>query len=707
MLFCVCYNLYIKRKDAHMMKNQKKRSEKAPIQKFNLITGASEFLLSVLCTVGFSALGAYLQKDIPGNILWIFTTISYALPIGLFAFAVILSILKLNAYRKKFKFESVAKATDFLLSHRRRAEQTANEKLKILMKLRRRSDTIAILCAAAGIVTAVSIGVSSESGNAFFALVLFLCSFSRLRIAPPKAVFTNGMYVATITEYPRLHSLAQKALDTLGCKNKLVIMLNTDFGASVLARSKTLFLCIGAELIEMSSEGELYAIFLHEFGHIAADGRAALKVSGYSRWLETEKCHHFLSFLADLPFVHLDMVFENEYRLYHYAASVISEETADKAMATYGNVRDAASVLTKLSYKNLYDYERYYDDSSLFESEQLSETLISDNADKFEKAIEARSEFWNKLLENEIISNNATHPTLRMRLSSIGAERPFALPVPQDDSFSAERKKAIDAANALIYSHLSGIYQEKRDIHLGLKAETDAWEASGEPISAETFVDIVDKYMYCGQTEKAVSVCERVINELPEPATAYAYFIKGICMLHRFDSGGIELVYRAIAINTNYIDTGLSEIGAFCCITGNSDELKKYRNSCTEMYQAQADKYDEAGILRPGDKLSAEELPDGMLDNILSYIKSIDEGLIEKVYLVKKIITDDFSTSVVIIRFAPETDEEKRAEIYKKIFVYLDTSSNHQFSLFDYAGVSSVKFEKIAGSCVFDIKKAE
>ena len=82
-----------------------------------------------------------------------------------------------------------------------------------------------------------------------------------------------------------------------------------------------------------------------------------------------------------------------------------------------------------------------------------------------------------------------------MRLSSIGAERPFALPVPQDDSFSAERKKAIDAANALIYSHLSGIYQEKRDIHLGLKAETDAWEASGEPISAETFVDIVDKYM--------------------------------------------------------------------------------------------------------------------------------------------------------------------------------------------------------------------
>ncbi|MCI5948315.1 MAG: hypothetical protein MRZ22_05210, partial [Oscillospiraceae bacterium] len=81
-----------------MMKNQKKRSEKAPIQKFNRITGASELLLSVLCTVGLCALGAYLQKDIPGNILWIFTTISYALPIGLFAFAAILSILKTNAY---------------------------------------------------------------------------------------------------------------------------------------------------------------------------------------------------------------------------------------------------------------------------------------------------------------------------------------------------------------------------------------------------------------------------------------------------------------------------------------------------------------------------------------------------------------------------------------------------------------------------------
>ena len=52
-----------------MMKNQKKRSEKAPIQKFNLITGASEFLLSVLCTVGFSALGACLQKRHSGQYL--------------------------------------------------------------------------------------------------------------------------------------------------------------------------------------------------------------------------------------------------------------------------------------------------------------------------------------------------------------------------------------------------------------------------------------------------------------------------------------------------------------------------------------------------------------------------------------------------------------------------------------------------------------
>lgn len=568
------------------MKKRKNRAQKTPLRKFNLITGALSILLSAICTVGLCALGAFLQKNIQSDILWVFTAISYALPIALFALAIILPILKQNTYGKKFEFDSASQATDFLLSHRLQAEQTATEKLKALTKLRRRADAVAVSCAVAGAVTAVSIGICSEPGNAFFAIALFLCSFSRLRITPPKTVFTSGMYVVSGTEYPRLHSLAQKALDILGCKKELVIVLNTGFGASILARSETLFLCIGAELIEMSSEGELYAIFLHEFGHIAADSKTAQKVSRYSRWLETERCRHFLSFIADLPFAHLDAMFNTEYSLYHYAASVINEEAADKAMAIYGNVSDAASMLTKLSYSSLYDYESYCDDASLFESEQLSKTLISDNVEKLEKAIEKRSEFWNKLLQAEIISNIATHPTLKMRLSSMGKEQPVALPVPQNDPLSPERKKAIDATNDFIYNRLSEAYREERSVYLGIKAETDAWEASGEPLSEEAFADIVDKYMYCGQREKAVSVCERAINELAEPATAYAYLIKGICMLRRFDSGGIGLVYRAIAINGNYTGIGLSEIGEFCCITGNAEELKKYRNFCAEMHQA-------------------------------------------------------------------------------------------------------------------------
>lgn len=111
--------------------------------------------------------------------------------------------------------------------------------------------------------------------------------------------------------------------------------------------------------------------------------------------------------------------------------------------------------------------------------------------------------------------------------------------------------------------------------------------------------------------------------------------------------------------------------------------------------------HSEASVLNKKDRLSTESLPDGMLDDILSHITSSYCENIEKIYLVRKTITDDFFSSVFVIKISSDTDDDIRYKILQKAFNYLDTCSKWQFSLFDYDDVKDVKIEAIPDSCVY------
>ena len=94
-----------------------------------------------------------------------------------------------------------------------------------------------------------------------------------------------------------------------------------------------------------------------------------------------------------------------------------------------------------------------------------------------------------------------------------------------------------------------------------------------------------------------------------------------------------------------------------------------------------------------------------MLEEILTFIRSIDQDIIQNIYLVRKTVSETFFASVFIIHFYGGTDAQ-RDEIMHKIFRFLDSHpSDWQFSLFDYFEYPEVKVEKIEGSLVFSKEK--
>ena len=74
-----------------------------------------------------------------------------------------------------------------------------------------------------------------------------------------------------------------------------------------------------------------------------------------------------------------------------------------------------------------------------------------------------------------------------------------------------------------------------------------------------------------------------------------------------------------------------------------------------------------------------------MLDGILAHIKAADESnIVEKIRLVRKTVSDDFFSSMFIIEFIPDADEDAVGNVMHKTFMYLDTCSDWQFSLLAY-----------------------
>ena len=189
--------------------------------------------------------------------------------------------------------------------------------------------------------------------------------------------------------------------------------------------------------------------------------------------------------------------------------------------------------------------------------------------------------------------------------------------------------------------------------------------------------------------------------EFTGAAANYAHYMHGCFLLRSYDDAGIAHIYQAIEGNSNYIETGLEMLGQYCCITGNQQELDKYRSQSMDIMQQQKDVYREIGVLRKNDRLQPEDLPEDLLKPLLAYIAAADEGVVDKIYLVRKVITEDFFTSVVVVKFREEANAMSRKDMEDKLFQYLDTCSDWQFSLFDYDSVARVKVETIPNSCIY------
>ena len=661
-----------------------------------------KYIASFASALLFFTVGAAWETASPSNLFFIIFGVCAVLPVLLTG----ANILLAKQYIGKINNTKVADMQGYMLRHRAEAEKTAAVFLRKLQGIRRATTAYAVFLWLLAVCAALTAGMLL--GEPWLALpcliyagVLFYAVYVRIRKEEPLTLGENDL-VLKKEEYPTVYGIASRAANALGCRGDITVLTSFDFNASIARIHGKYYLILGATLLNAMSEKELYCICLHEFSHCSAKNEPSAREAKYSTWISSEQnIPRFLSFVSNC-FIYFDVRYLFDHMTYSYATSVTKETEADRDMAKYGSPAVAASALLKLNYHDKFEWESgVYNEPSVFAAEAPDPHFITKEIEKFKNAMQSRHTEWDAMIDREILPNNASHPILRMRLETLGVKSPTCIADESTDAYRKEQKKALDFADEALFKMQDTYEQDRKEKYLDPLDRITQWKASGMPLSAETYADLVSDFRQIGMNEEAEALCERAMRELDANSSQHAYFIKGCALLHRYDETGAELVFHALESNLNYLEEGLEVIGDFYCMTGREKELTEYRERASRLAQKDKDEYSKTGYLAKDDDLSAECLPDGMLEEILAYIRSVGNESIQNVYLVRKTVNESFFTSAFVIRFDGGTDEE-RCEIMHRIFRYLDTYPvKWQFSLFDYAEYPQIKFDKIEGSLVY------
>lgn len=661
---------------------------------WNLVTYAAALGIPVLLALP----GIQLRERGGAEMLSLFKGIGdicWALAVA----AIAVNVWWLQRFRRRYQQMNAKQMSEFLLSHREQASRTAAEKLRLLCSIRRGTNAYALVLLLLGIVLGVCFGCTVSKVSYAVSALLILVSAQQLPIRATKAELEDLQNILPEQEYPRLYGAAKQAAQETGWTGAVALQVRPDNTAFISLLNQTAVVSLGAPVLRLMTQEELHALLLHEFSHVSTDNKAEIQATNYWDFLRRGRSSDTSSLLSGAFYTWSDEAYEMNFELYQYAASISTEQAADKAMAKLPEA--AAASLLKLKYFDLYLWEAEAKDGKpAYESVQ--EDVIREQLADFQKELPARKADWNDLTKREIEARNATHPTIWSRIQALGLNELPEAAFPAQGDYGAECEKAIVYMDEQLAAFGRMCFEEEHRIqYLEPKKDVEAWEAAGCPVVAEEYADVVKMLHQLGRTSDAIALCNRAIGELQPIAAAYAYFIRGAWRLHRYDAGGLQDLYTAIELNNNFIDSALDVIGTFCTLTGMQQELETYREKALELAQRQRDEFSETGRLTRKDNLSTEHLPEGMLEDILSHIQAVSQDSIDRVYLVHKTISDTFFTSAFVIRFLPQTSQEVRQEVLHQIFCYLDTCADWQFSLFEYQEIPKGLVERVPDSCVY------
>ena len=474
-------------------------------------------------------------------------------------------------------------------------------------------------------------------------------------------------------------------------------------------------LCIGVTTMGLLSEAQLRAAVIHELLHIKlGDTELMYTISCAQRRVgfgsddkSKSARRHLLTFMMG---VSVQLAFRSlEFGI---AATRAIEQRIDKAFANLCDDekrRDLIGAIATLRCFHTFIEEgpaemhiaSYPDPMTDFESR--SERL-------FRIALKRRESFWRELLEKELQTNNSQYFPFSSRRELLGVSKDGyeICPTEEDFSYLKETDALKDFSDESIFQGISLTFQIQRQEYLDALERLENGErriADGENPELTELLELGAAAELCGLHDKAKSIYDGILEQYPNNANAL--YSRGCYYLNEYDERGIDMIWRAIDENSNYIKSGTALLNAFCVNMGLKERLCEVRERSAELLGNREKTYERLFDRNSRGRIDLPDLPEALTDEIIRFVKNECGDSLCEFYLFKKTI-DDVSCIVIAISPTPETKLADWQLAYHNIFMFLDVK-DEQYVLDTFTGEPPYikRVKRVKGTLIYKKSQSE
>ncbi len=458
----------------------------------------------------------------------------------------------------------------------------------------------------------------------------------------------------TRQDAPELFDMIEDLEKQLGAPPFHKVLITDDFNAGVVQAPRLgvfgwhqNYLLLGLPLMKSLTEQQFKAVLAHEFGHLAG-GHGRMSNWIYRQRLRWSRLMSALeqseskgSFLFR-PFLNW---YAPYFSAYSFPLARANEYEADAASVRLTSPAAAAQALTSVDVIGSYLYERYWSRIHHQADEQPHPNFSPYAGMAKGVAAEldpAATEQWLQRALEERTTSDDTHPALTDRLKAIGQSPHLAPPQPgqaADRLLGAALERITEAFDQRWQNSIQPRWEERyNEVQQGRSTLTELetkLDQGTELTLQEAFDRACLTESYGDGPQKALALFRELHQRKPDdPVLCYHL---GVRMLNHDEDGGIALVERAMQLDDEYVVHGAEALRDYYWRNGSEKQAHEWHNRSVERASVEAAAHRERNEVRLEDKFEPHGLPDEVLEELRTQMKSISD--LRKAWLVKKRVT--------------------------------------------------------------------
>lgn len=506
-----------------------------------------------------------------------------------------------------------------------------------------------------GIACLTALGVTGAIvAFAIPVLGLFMRLFAKTEEYVPEFGLNKG-------EYPLLYAIAYKAQRAVGSRGKVVIHLDDSLEVSV-GVSEThgyVYIWISPIFYAISTDEELYAAFLHEFGHIKNhDTRRSRRFYWQKAfWLRDESLGSslFISFIAT--------VIGKKIYEYEWISARYYEKSADLQVRQFGMEQPFINAVAKVEelsiYFNMFRRETMYD---CLAAEKPVSDYVSLELATYEVYRVKWAEIWNQILTNRLAALVDSHPSLRQRMEALGVKAYDASQRETKPDACAERKKMLELADRKNMKSLADGYEELRqEDYLKPKSIMEEYckaESEGTQMPLTRLKDC-PKAFYGIDNERALKISEELIAQ--NYYASIGHFTLGQLFYHRMDSRCMQEFRAAMSEKPDMYEDCLERMANFALRTGDEELISQYREESVDLAQQAKDILKATNWFSKKAPLRQSALSQELIEGLCQRVKAQGNA-------VRSLYVADYGKEITVTAVVIDTSVPAQGKRWNEIF---------------------------------------